>query len=88
MAEPALTLLTSLGLSWLAYTLTARLVPLLGPNLVAKGLGGFDMLKPGFIGTATKRDDDARDPDDLAPVPKQMMLFVSFLSQLSHNATY
>ena len=70
MAEPALTLLTSLGLSYLAYTLTARLVPLLGPNLVAKGLGGYDMLKPAY---SAKRSDDAA-------LPKQTMLFVSFSS--------
>lgn len=68
MAEPALTLLTSLGLSYLAYSLTARLVPLLGSNLVAKGLGGYDMLKPAY---SAKRDDDAQSR-------KQIMLFASF----------
>lgn len=52
-SEPALTLGASIVLSLVAYKLTATLVPLLGPNLVAKGLGGVDMLKAGF-----KRDED------------------------------
>ena len=47
--EPAHTLIASLALSALAYYQTATLVPLLGPQLVAKGLGGVDMLKPGFV---------------------------------------
>ena len=52
-SEPAATLFASLVLSAVAYKLTASLVPLLGPDLVAKGLGGVDMLKAGF-----KRDED------------------------------
>lgn len=48
MAEPAVTLLTSAVLACSAYRLTAYLVPVLGPDLVAKGLGGVDMLKHGF----------------------------------------
>jgi UDP-N-acetylglucosamine--dolichyl-phosphate N-acetylglucosaminephosphotransferase len=52
-SEPLITLLASVGLSYLAYRLTASLIPLLGPNLVAKGLGGMDMLKLGF-----KRDEE------------------------------
>lgn len=52
-SEPAATLAASLILSAVAYKLTASLVPLLGPDLVAKGLGGVDMLKTGF-----KRDED------------------------------
>ena len=52
-SEPAVTLAVSLLLSAVAYKLTASLVPLLGPDLVAKGLGGVDMLKAGF-----KRDED------------------------------
>jgi UDP-N-acetylglucosamine--dolichyl-phosphate N-acetylglucosaminephosphotransferase len=47
-AEPLLTLLLSLLLSFLAYALTSHLVPLLGPHLVDKGLAGRDMLKKGF----------------------------------------
>ncbi|KAI5475833.1 UDP-N-acetylglucosamine-dolichyl-phosphate N-acetylglucosaminephosphotransferase [Pseudohyphozyma bogoriensis] len=47
-AEPLLTLCASLAISGTAYVLTARLVPLLGDTLVAKGLGGRDMLKRGF----------------------------------------
>lgn len=52
-SEPAATLGASLLLSFVAYKLTAALVPILGPGLVAKGLGGVDMLKAGF-----KRDED------------------------------
>lgn len=46
--EPAHTLVASLILSAIAYYQTAALVPRLGPQLVAKGLGGVDMLKAGF----------------------------------------
>ncbi|KAK4054046.1 tunicamycin resistance protein [Microbotryomycetes sp. JL221] len=53
VAEPVITLLLSCTLSLCAYKLTAVLVPMLGPDLLAKGLGGRDMLKPGF-----KRDED------------------------------
>ncbi|GAA6042168.1 hypothetical protein JCM8097_004995 [Rhodosporidiobolus ruineniae] len=53
--EPTLTLLLSLLIAILAYALVARLVPALGPDLVAKGLRGRDMLKPEF-----KRDEGAR----------------------------
>lgn len=49
-----LTVVVSVGISVVAYGLTARLVPLLGPDLVKKGLAGKDMLKPGF-----KRNEDA-----------------------------
>lgn len=55
-SEPLLTLLLSLALSVIAYKLTATLVPLLGPDLVAKGLGGKDMLKVGF-----KRNEDCKE---------------------------
>jgi len=51
--EPVVTLALASTLCVLCYALTAALVPLLGPNLAAKGLGGYDMLKPGF-----KRDED------------------------------
>lgn len=47
--EPIITLLASILLSCLAYKLTSTLVPLLGQDLIEKGLGGVDMLKPGFI---------------------------------------
>ncbi|GAA5834432.1 hypothetical protein JCM11251_007989 [Rhodosporidiobolus azoricus] len=47
-AEPLLTLVASLALALLAYHLVSTLVPALGPDLVAKGLKGRDMLKPGF----------------------------------------
>ncbi|KDE06316.1 hypothetical protein MVLG_03355 [Microbotryum lychnidis-dioicae p1A1 Lamole] len=56
LAEPLLTVVVSLGISIVAYGLTARLVPMLGPDLVKKGLAGKDMLKPGF-----KRNEDAPD---------------------------
>ncbi|SCZ98065.1 BZ3500_MvSof-1268-A1-R1_Chr3-3g06551 [Microbotryum saponariae] len=56
LAEPLLTVVVSLGISIVAYGLTARLVPMLGPELVKKGLAGKDMLKPGF-----KRNEDAPD---------------------------
>ena len=55
-SEPLLTLVLSLTLSVIAYKLTSTLVPLLGPDLVAKGLGGKDMLKAGF-----KRKEDCKD---------------------------
>lgn len=48
-----ITLISSIGLSYLAYRITAYLVPLLADDLVSKGLGGFDMLKPNY-----KRDED------------------------------
>lgn len=64
-SEPVITLLASVGLSYLAYTLTATLVPLLGPDLIAKGLAGRDMLKRGF-----KRDEDALTTDTVAPPPQ------------------
>ncbi|GAA5891935.1 hypothetical protein JCM6882_007412 [Rhodosporidiobolus microsporus] len=48
-AEPLLTLVLSLTISCAAYVLVARLVPALGPDLVAKGLKGRDMLKHGFV---------------------------------------
>ena len=51
--EPLVTLALASTLCVLCYGLTAGLVPVLGPNLAAKGLGGYDMLKPGF-----KRDED------------------------------
>ncbi|SCV74810.1 BQ2448_7839 [Microbotryum intermedium] len=54
LAEPLLTVVVSIGISFVAYAVTARLVPLLGPDLVKKGLAGKDMLKPGF-----KRNEDA-----------------------------
>jgi UDP-N-acetylglucosamine--dolichyl-phosphate N-acetylglucosaminephosphotransferase len=44
-AESLWPLLACLGVSALAYTLTAWLVPRLGPSFVAKGLKGIDMLK-------------------------------------------
>ncbi|GAA5859167.1 hypothetical protein JCM8547_008898 [Rhodosporidiobolus lusitaniae] len=47
-AEPLLTLLLSFALSLVAYKAVHSLVPLLGPDLVAKGLRGRDMLKRGF----------------------------------------
>lgn len=47
-SEPAITVLLSLGISVLAYKITSGLVPMLGPDLLAKGLGGRDMLKPGY----------------------------------------
>lgn len=59
-AEPLLTLLLSLALSFLAYTLTSHLVPLLGPHLVDKGLAGRDMLKKGF-----KRKEDLKEGEQL-----------------------
>ncbi|GAA6015893.1 hypothetical protein JCM10207_006795 [Rhodosporidiobolus poonsookiae] len=46
--EPLLTLVLSLVLAVVAYALVNRLVPALGPDLIAKGLRGRDMLKPGF----------------------------------------
>ncbi|KAM0789901.1 hypothetical protein ACM66B_006743 [Microbotryomycetes sp. NB124-2] len=52
-AEPLVTLALSCALSLVAYKLTAVLVPALGDDLLAKGLGGKDMLKHGF-----KRDED------------------------------
>lgn len=52
-AEPALTVAVSLVLACLAYRAVYSLVPALAPDLVAKGLKGRDMLKPGF-----KRDED------------------------------
>lgn len=58
-SEPLLTLLLSLGLSLIAYKLTATLVPLLGPDLVAKGLGGRDMLKRGY-----KRREELQEGED------------------------
>jgi len=54
-AEPLLTLLLSLSISFLAYFLTSSLVPFLANDLVSKGLKGKDMLKPGF--TLGKKDD-------------------------------
>lgn len=53
-AEPALTVIVSVVISLIAYKMTAVLVPLLGPDLLAKGLGGRDMLKKGY-----KRKEDA-----------------------------
>jgi len=47
-AEPTVTVLVSVLLALAAYRLVAALVPQLAPHLVAKGLCGKDMLKPGF----------------------------------------
>ncbi|GAA5979450.1 hypothetical protein JCM5350_003910 [Sporobolomyces pararoseus] len=47
--EPTLTVLLSLVISLIAYTLTAQLVPFLSSDLVEKGLKGRDMLKDGFV---------------------------------------
>lgn len=47
--EPTLTVLLSLVISLIAYTLTAQLVPFLSNDLVEKGLKGRDMLKVGFV---------------------------------------
>lgn len=58
-AEPTLTLAVSLALSYVAYRAVNALVPALARDLVAKGLSGRDMLKPGF-----KRDEDQRDDGD------------------------
>jgi hypothetical protein len=44
-AEPLGTLVTSLGLSVAAYSITARLIPRVGPDFVKRGLCGVDMLK-------------------------------------------
>lgn len=74
--EPLYTVLASALLSYLAYKLTAALVPLLAPDLIAKGLGGVDMLKPGF-----ERAPDSNGAVDengvrLKPRPKGKMLSV------------
>jgi hypothetical protein len=44
-AEPLLTLVASLGISFLAYKITASLIPKLGDSFVQKGLKGKDLLK-------------------------------------------
>lgn len=51
--EPIVTLALASTVALLCYGLTAGLVPVLGPTLAGKGLGGYDMLKPGF-----KRDEE------------------------------
>lgn len=56
-AEPTLTVAVSLVIAYLAYRAVYSLVPALAHDLVAKGLKGRDMLKPGF-----KRD-EALSPD-------------------------
>lgn len=78
--EPVATLLASVALSYAAYFCTAMLIPLLGPDLVAKGLGGKDMLKAGF-----KRDEEVLEMDDAltsvdrASTSASTMLYVSFI---------
>lgn len=43
--EPLLTLGGSLLISYIAYVSTARLIPLLREDFIAKGLKGIDLLK-------------------------------------------
>ncbi|GAA5927227.1 hypothetical protein JCM3775_002485 [Rhodotorula graminis] len=66
-AEPTVTVLVSVALALVAYRLVAALVPQLAPHLVAKGLCGKDMLKPGFKrqepALATPPTRDGRDGD-------------------------
>lgn len=72
-AEPTLTVAVSLVIAYLAYRAVDSLVPALAHDLVAKGLKGRDMLKPGF-----KRDDalspdgNADDEEDAAPGRKHL----------------
>lgn len=79
--EPAQTVVASLVLSFIAYYVTAALVPLLGPELVAKGLGGVDMLKRGFVRAPTavqQSGDGSGDGEDVseAPVQRGVVLYV------------
>ncbi|GAA5871851.1 hypothetical protein JCM1840_004017 [Sporobolomyces johnsonii] len=62
-AEPTLTLALSLVIAAAAYSLTRSLVPFLANDLVAKGLKGRDMLKPGF------RKHDPPPTNDALPHP-------------------
>ena len=57
-AEPTLTVAVSLVIAYLAYRAVYSLVPALASDLVAKGLKGRDMLKPGF-----KRDEQLSPAD-------------------------
>lgn len=78
-AEPTLTVLVSVAISYFAYRAVYSLVPALANDLVAKGLRGRDMLKPGF-----KRDDDDDGPaaaDDSIPGRKHLSVSPSQSSQ-------
>lgn len=72
-AEPTLTVAVSLVIAYLAYRAVDSLVPALAGDLVAKGLKGRDMLKPGF-----KRDDAIEPPasDDQEAAPGSKYLSV------------
>ncbi|KAL8280509.1 hypothetical protein RQP46_007157 [Phenoliferia psychrophenolica] len=69
--EPATTVIASLVLSLIAYYETATLVPLLGPQLVEKGLGGVDMLKPGFVRDTQPSLEHQEGQEEPLPPPKR-----------------
>ncbi|GAA5894763.1 hypothetical protein JCM8208_006064 [Rhodotorula glutinis] len=82
-AEPTVTVLVSVVLALAAYRLVAALVPQLAPHLVAKGLCGKDMLKPGFKRiepalvdppTANRRGDDTPSHDDDDNLPGNRLI--------------
>ncbi|BGP52047.1 tunicamycin resistance protein [Rhodotorula kratochvilovae] len=63
-AEPTVTVVVSAALAVAAYRLVAALVPFLSGDLVAKGLRGKDMLKPGFRRAEPPIADTATAPPD------------------------
>lgn len=71
-SEPAVTVLLSIGISILAYKITSLLVPMLGPDLLAKGLGGKDMLKPGY-----KRASEDQPLDKSQEAAGSVMMYVN-----------